>query len=492
MKTIPKKILIISILALNTTAYATSQDGGDAEKQIQADSVSPTVPNLALSVPPALVDPVSPITPVVPTAPLPYGDKAYKELFTNLDKAVSEQERINILDQFIDCYRMHVTLSLLYSHILNALQSRDINRVTFNSVNKILKDSLESGVFVKTKISPSQKIDPFFPPSPAVIFEKLCEVIVQENDAMKALAVATSRHLSFQLVNEMITCTNSQVPRLKKMNILLAGPTGCGKTASVKMLADSLGLPFYIGDASGFTRTGYVGEGAPSLVEGLLKVCQYDVLRAQRGIIFIDELDKICKKSSGSEIDITEDSVQAELLTLMEGKKCNIVQKVAPGIEVTHVVDTSNILFIGGGAFTALPPKKSDYTYSDFVKIGMKPELMGRWGRIIRFEGSNKEKLRQILDKAALSPITQAQTLLRLGYGVQLEFTSEALDRIAEVASELGTGTRGLSSIVDRVTESLIFDALPETVVTITLSALEKLLPPEEPKEPEHWKNMFI
>ncbi len=318
--------------------------------------------------------------------------------------------------------------------------------------------------------------------------------IIGEEKAMETLVVGVHAHFKTLEVNEGLAGEGSE-ERVDKENILLCGPTGCGKTASVRAFAKKLNRPLFEGDASSLTRTGYVGESVASLIEGLINEAknmvtdevhgspQYfkKVLElVHKGIIFVDEIDKIAAKKSGSERDIAGSDVQAELLKLSEGKKITVIIKNGPFSPEVYEIDTSKILFIGGGAFTGLS-KKDDGVYApdDFVDAGFKPELLGRFGHMIFLEGMTQEKFEKILTSPAASPIRQSLLLLERGYDIHVNFDAEAMKLIAERAYERSTGVRGLASIVKAALRPLIAqsEAKRSQTILIDRAYIERSIP---------------
>ncbi len=329
--------------------------------------------------------------------------------------------------------------------------------------------------------------------------------IIGEESAMTALSIGVHTHYTALKVNEALAAKGS-TKRVKKENILLCGPTGCGKTASVKALAEKLGKPFFEGDSSGLTRTGYVGESAVSLIEGLVNEAKSMITDevvgspeyiakviklVEEGMVLADELDKIAAKKSGSERDIAGSDVQAELLKLSEGKKVTITIKNGSFPPEVYVIDTSKILFIGAGAFTALP-KNEDGVYSpnDFIEAGFKPELLGRFGHMIFLQGMTKEKFERILASPDASPLQDDLLLLEMGYGINVTFEEEALKLIAENAHGRETGVRGLTSMVRAALRPLLASSEENRGKTVVVNRayVEKYIPKvvavKKPKHP--------
>jgi ATP-dependent Clp protease ATP-binding subunit ClpX len=326
--------------------------------------------------------------------------------------------------------------------------------------------------------------------------------IIGEESEMQNLSASVHIHYTTLKLNQD-SITAGLEPQHKKENILICGPTGSGKTASVAALAEKLKKPFFEGDASGFTRTGYVGESASSLIEGLVTRAKEKVTddmiegsaeyidevvrQVENGVVFIDELDKI-READSSGRDITGGDVQAELLKLSEGKKIAVKFKKSPFREDVYEIDTSKILFIAGGAFTNLSKKDKGYTYSpdDFVKAGYKPELLGRFGSMVFLEGISEDKLLKILESPENSPL-KANLLILEHYGIHAHFTNNAKKILAKRALERNTGVRGLASMVREVTKKIIIDnpIPPAEAIRIDSHYLEEIFPVETLKEKE-------
>lgn len=312
----------------------------------------------------------------------------------------------------------------------------------------------------------------------------LDKYIIGQEEAKKTLSVAVYNHYKRILHKDDPQCKT----KLEKSNILMLGPTGCGKTACLKTIAQMLGVPFYMGSATSLTASGYVGDDIESLISGLLMNCNFNVAQAENGIIFIDEVDKIAKKSAGVSItrDVSGECVQQGLLKMVEGHRVGVPPfggRKHPEQPLLYV-DTTNILFVVSGAFVGLEDivarrlgcengkigfqstdRKesgesllSEVNSEDLREFGLIPEFVGRFPVITNVEKLSVDALKDILTKPKNSIVSQYTEMLRQD-GVELKFSAEAIDVIARRAAELGTGARGLRSIVEKGMRDLMFMA---------------------------------
>lgn len=369
--------------------------------------------------------------------------------------------------------------------------------------NSILEDEMYEDEETEYALNENEKL-----PTPSEIKQILDEYVIGQDEAKKTLAVAVYNH--YKRIGNAVKSKNTDDIEIQKSNVLLLGPTGCGKTLLAQTLARILKVPFAIADATTLTEAGYVGEDVENILLKLIQAADYDIEKAEKGIIYIDEIDKITRKSENPSItrDVSGEGVQQALLKIIEGTVASVPPQGGrkhPHQEFLQI-KTENILFICGGAFEGLENLINDrigkksigfgtnliqikqneedilkyLLPQDLLKFGLIPEFVGRLPIVATLKALDKKALLEIITKPKNSLIKQYKKLFEID-NVELQFEDEALELVVNKAIERKTGARGLRSILEDIMRDIMFEIPSNPMITRCIITKETIENGEKP-----------